>query len=330
MINRSWLVACCVFAVPLFAGRAAAGAADGVEELLPADTEQFLMLQTKPILSSTAYKKYAADAVKKLLTREEIKEAIDKTGIDPLKDIERIVLATPAGFDPAKPQGMIVVCGTFDTKKLALAGLFFVTKYKNNVAIVKDGPHLLLKLTIGEGVTKQEWYAAVVDDKRLILSPKQEEVRAALDRVADKKPTVVKDKATLKALTAVDAEVALVGRFQSAQLRLLPGFDDPKNAKFLDKVNYGTLEARAGSDIKASVKLVMKDEAAAKAIRPTVSLAVEQVQTLVGLLTLADARNKPLADAAKTLQVTRDGSSIAIRGRIPPESLEALARLIGK
>jgi len=330
VINRSWALASCAFALLLFAGRAAAGPADAVAELLPADTEQFLVLQVKPIIASPAYKKFAAEVVKKVLAREEVKEFVDKTGIDPLKDVERVVLATPPGFNPVKPEGMIVVCGSFDAKKLAVAGLGFVVKYKNNVAVVKDGPYLLLKITFGEGVKKQEWYAAAVDDKRLILSPKQEEVRAALDRVADKKPPAIKDKATLKALAAVDPAVALAGRFDRAQLRLLPGLDDPATAKLIDKVSYGTVEVRAGSDLKATLDLVMSDAAAARAMKPTAFQVAEQVKTLTGVLTLADARCKPLADAARTLQVTTKGRSVLIHGRVPPEALDALAKMAGK
>src|SRR4051794_13138802 len=122
MMVRSWSVASCTLALLFLAGRPAAGA-KGVEELLPAETQQFLVLHVKQLTTSEAYKKHAAETVKSLLALEEVKEILGQAELAPLKDVERIVLASPAPFNPMKGEGMIVLCGTFDKTKLALGAV---------------------------------------------------------------------------------------------------------------------------------------------------------------------------------------------------------------
>jgi hypothetical protein len=313
----------------LLAGRTA-GAAEGVEELLPAGTQQFLVLHVKQLVAAEAYKKHAAATVKALLAQEDVKDLLAQGGIDPLKDVERVVLASPAPFNPAKAEGMAVLCGTFNTKKLAVAALAASLKYKGHVAVVKDGPYLLVKLTGGDLVQKQECFAAVVDANRIILSPKQEDVRAALDRAKDGKPPVVEDKALLKALAAVDPKVTLAGRLDRAQLRPLWGPDDAAAAKLIDKVNFVTVEARVTTDIRLTATLEMADAAAARAMRPAVVQIAEQVKNLTQLLGLAEARAKPIVDAARSLQVTTKGHAVVVQGRAGPELLGLIAKLIGQ
>jgi len=329
VIDRLWPVAPCALVLLLLAGRPAVGA-EGVEELLPANTQQFLILHVQQLTASEAYKKHAAETVKDLLARDEVKDLLAKGGIDPLKDIDRVVFASPAPFNPAKAEGMIVLCGTFNTTKLAFTALGAALKYKDHVAIVKDGPYRLVKLTGGDLLLKQECFAAVVDAKRIIVASKQEDVRAALDRAADKKPPVVKDKALLKAFADVDPKVSLVGRLDRGQLRLLWGVDDPVAAKMIAKVNFGTMEVRVTSDIKFTITVEMGDMASVKTMRAAVVQFGGQVQTLTSLLALTDPRAKPLADAARSLQVSTKGRTVTLTGRAPAELLAVLAKLVGQ
>jgi hypothetical protein len=329
MLDRSWSVASCALALLLLAGRPAAGA-ENVEELLPANTQQFLVLHIKQLTTSEAYKKHAAEPINALLALDEVKDLLNQAALVPLKDVERVVLAGPAPFNPMKADGMIVLCGKFDKTKLALTALAAAKKYKDNVAIVKDGPYLLVKLTGGDLLQKQECYAAVVDAGRIIISPKQEEVRAALDRAADKKAPVVKDKALLKALAAIDAEVTVVGRLDRAQLRPLWGPEDQLATRLVEKVNFATVEVRVASDITLTVTVEMKDTAAVGTMRGALAQIAEQVKTLTGLFALTEPRAKPLAEAAQTLKVSTKNRSVIVQGRASADVLGALVKLAGQ
>src|ERR1700693_2678303 len=90
MIKRSAALMFRVLALLLPAGWAAAGPG-GFEVPLPADTQQFVVLNVKQILASEVNTKYLLDGFKKSLAAPDAKEFLRKTGIDPLRDIKYVV-----------------------------------------------------------------------------------------------------------------------------------------------------------------------------------------------------------------------------------------------
>jgi hypothetical protein len=321
MSARFWFLALLLFSVqPAFA-------ADGVEELLPANSEQFLVLRVKHLLASPAYQKYAAVRVKKLLSRPEVQDVLGKMAFDPLKDLDRIVLAVPAVFDPLKPEGVIVIGGHFDSKRLMTAAFFCTLRYKGNVELVRDGPHRLVKLSSAGTGWAQELYLAVVDDNRIVIGPRQDEVRAALDRAADKKPPVVNNKALLQTLAAADPNLCAVGRLDRTQVRLLTGTDAPGASQLSDAVGYGLVEVRVAADVRVTLSVQMNDPAGVRSMKPVLTQAVEQAKGMTRLLLLADPRLTPVAETASSLQVTAKGRAVLLQGRLSPQVLQAFSRM---
>jgi hypothetical protein len=297
---------------------------DNIDELLPADTRQFVVLQIKPLVDSELYKKNVTDEIKKQILDALPVEFLTAAQIDPLKDVERIVLATSVISGVQDVNGTIVLCGNFDAKKIEAAAIEQAKKDKNSVTILRDGTQVVYKVG---SIQSTDVHVAVVDARRIIVGVKLDDVKAALERAANKKSTVVKDKEILKALSAVDAKVPLFARFDKGQLRVLPGADDPNTAKLFDKVNFGTIEVRVEADLKFALTLVMNDADSSKELKPKVAELADQLKAMVGLIATAFPDGKPLADAVKKLEVTTKGRTITMQLTVPADVLEAIFKL---
>src|SRR5437588_25725 len=88
-----------------------------VDSRLPADTEVVLSINLEQLLHSPLGKKYLrttiAEAIKAYDTGQELLKYLE---LDPLRDINRITLASPAA---ASNRGLIIVQGKFNRTKLA-------------------------------------------------------------------------------------------------------------------------------------------------------------------------------------------------------------------
>src|SRR5262245_16695747 len=152
----SWLLAC-AFAAGLSA--APALAADP-SKFTPADAELVMVLNVKQILGSQLLKQYNVPELLQgmIAGNEEAKQIIQATGLDPLKDIDSVML-TGAGNTPDKV--LVVVKGNFNADKIQKA----LTAQKDKVTMTKEGA-----LTVYEIKTDQTPAFATVLDKNTILA----------------------------------------------------------------------------------------------------------------------------------------------------------------
>src|SRR4051812_4291853 len=97
---------------------------DGVDVLLPADTEHFGIFQIKQIAASDVYKKHGqsetARAMEKSFGLPVMSAVLAQLGVVLSKDVETLLIAGNhnADVDPKKASGIIVVVGKFDRDKL--------------------------------------------------------------------------------------------------------------------------------------------------------------------------------------------------------------------
>src|SRR5262245_48240493 len=93
------------------------------DKYIPSDAEAVIVLNVQQLLNSPLVKKYGTDELKKQIqNNDDIKKFMAATGLDPLKDIHKIVIGLPVGdLNPANPKFVAAVHGKFDVEKIEAA-----------------------------------------------------------------------------------------------------------------------------------------------------------------------------------------------------------------
>jgi hypothetical protein len=177
-----------MLALPGVAGAAAP------DHRLPNDSEFVLHINMPSLLEAGVVKKYFLEAIKGGLTMSpQVQNVLQKTGIDPLKDIHGITVAgsgmqvNPAAIKPGRVpdfQGEIVilVSGKFDPAKCEKC-----MEEDGKKDIVSTTQHGDIKVFEVKGPeSKEPGFVAFVDSKTVAISNKSSRVKDCIDRCQGK------------------------------------------------------------------------------------------------------------------------------------------------
>jgi len=295
-----------------------ARAAD-LDRLLPAEADTVMYVNVKQILGSEVVKKYALEQIKQALDGNDAKKVLGELGLDPLKDIDRVVLGS-AGTDPNDMKFLVIVHGTFDPEKLYKAAEVQSKKNPDQFSMIKDGKTVMFKFQSDKG---NPVYATVIDDKTVIASSEKKLIGNALAAAADQKPAAV--KADLAALVKKQDEKASVfavsvvkGKFDN--LKLPAGGQIPIDLSGLEKVLPKTetmsVVVKVAADVTLEVVLGMKDEDSAGDMRNVLDELLKAVKPLAQFAGAADPRAKPLGDILSTVKTTTKNKEVTVTGKV--------------
>jgi len=140
------------------------------------DAEMVVIVNVRQMLDSALMKKDAIARLKALLANDaKAKGVIEATGVDPLQDIEAIVVSgsAPSGRD-VKPQDVkaqAVVRGKFDRTRIHGAAEKFAKKHPDELKILaREGGVQLYEIK----ADKQALFAAFADNATLVVTPSRE------------------------------------------------------------------------------------------------------------------------------------------------------------
>ncbi|HYH63917.1 MAG TPA: hypothetical protein VD866_04395 [Urbifossiella sp.] len=290
----------------------AAGPARGadVDPLLPADADVVMSVNVRQALQSDIVKQYALDSLKKKLQENDVQTILRDLGLDPLKDLDRVVVGM-SGNDNTDFKYLVIVHGTFDPEKLYKAAEAQTRKDADHYALVKDGKDVMFKYTPDSG---NPYYATVVDDKTIIVSGDKKGISTALAVPAKSKADLgremnalvkgMDDKATLWAVAVPN------GRLDMGKLKG-PAANPAVAAQLANLQSLSTV-LRVEKDVNLTINLGMKDAAAAE----------ETGKTLGGLLRLLpvlaanQAELKALVEPARSLKAEVKDRNVVITGKL--------------
>lgn len=336
----------------LLASTSPAVRADTITPLLPAETELFLYFDIQQLLRSELFKKYLEKPIKndkgwqELMKNGGIGDFIKKTGLNPLTDVEKIVLSSsPIIYDNSPlggpvPHFCILVSGKFDSEKLTAAATELVAAHKEHVlaentgkvkvakllmAIVSEKDHKFLQITLLLNEEKIETYATVIDGRFLIFGLK-EDVRGALGRVRQKTRSVIRNKEVADGLARMDPATIGSLRGDNSILKDLPGIDDPNTAKLIQKIAAVRVDLRVASDIKLVLTLDMIDADAAKELKPLIVNLGDLLKGVVALLTVQEPKAKPLDEVGKNLTIRVKGKTVTVQTSLSGQAIDTLVK----
>jgi len=145
--RQTWLKALALsLAVVVVANPVRAVEADA---MTPAQAEFVLSVNLKQILDSGLYKKHAADLLNLALQSPEVKKIIGATGIDPMRDLDTV---TVASWGIQTPKFLVMIRGKFDQNKI-VAAIKAQAKEDPKVKISQEGAFTIVEAPAEKGQT---------------------------------------------------------------------------------------------------------------------------------------------------------------------------------
>ncbi len=298
------------------------------EKLIPAEADTVAVVNVKEILASDVVKKYALEQLKQVLDGQDVKQFLTDLGMDPFKDVDKLVVATTdTGLDVT--QGLMVLYGKFDPKNVFKAAEALAKKNPEQFSIIKDGDTVMFKYQPEE--IPQAIYATVLDEKRVIAANDKKLIINAL-KVSDsqKEPAIKKELAELIKKADDKASVFVVtvlkGKLDNVMLpaagNLPVQFDGVE--KLMPKMESATMTMKIGTDILVDVSIGMSDEDSARAMHTAVRDLMRQVQPIVQLAGAADPRGKPLLDVFGSIKTDTDKKNVTMSGKVTGANINAM------
>lgn len=284
------------------------------DRLLPPDADVVVSLNVRQLMESDVVKQYALENVKQVLQGGDAQKLLRELGLDPLKDIDRVVVGV-SGKDETDFKYLAIVRGRFDAQKLTKAAEAQTRKDADHFTLVKDGKDVMFKYTPDEG---NPVYGAVVDDKTVVLAGDKKGISTALAVPAGSKGDLggelnglvgkMDDKATLW--------VAALTNGRLDKVKLKGPAANPGIQKQVTALQSATVVIRAEKDVNLTIGLGMKDNEAAEEAGKTVGEIVQTVRGALPFLAANDPRLKPLIEPSKTLKSEVKDRTVTVTGKL--------------
>ncbi len=299
------------------------------DKLLPKETDTVIAINFRQIIDSDIIKKYALEQINQALQGNDSKKFLSELGLDPLKDVDRVVVSG-SGKDQTDMKFLIIIHGKFDPEKLYKAASVQTKRDGDHFSLVTDGEDKMFKFQPDTG---NPVYGTVVDEGTVILANDKKSISTALAAAtSDKKPSISRDLATL--LARMDDKASLwmasvvKGKLDGVNIPNSPGVSPNLKAQ-LPKLDFVTAVIRVTTDVNLDISLGMADSEAAAAMGQEVD---ELLQTLRGIIPFVTAQNpqmKPLADVVKTIKSNVKEKSVVVSAKLTGTAIGQMVKPAG-
>lgn len=288
--------------------RAAVGPLPPAALALPGDAAYVLGLDLKRLVASPLYqKRLAAQARPRLGALRELEE---KTGLDPERDVDVVVLAGAPG---SAPRGVALVLGRFDQAKLRGA-----LEAKAGVASQQHGG--VSVFSYDSGGSRRS--LAILDGHAIVIG-EQALVRRTLDNREGADTGVTSNMALVARLERVrpDATFWMVGDENAlgelGKLVPAPGLGGSGGGLSLPALQQVVLSGDLEPQLALDVSGDAADEAGARNL-------ADMLRGFIAFFSMQAAQKPELAGLASAFNVAQAGKRVSVTVRIPPDVLDAL------
>jgi hypothetical protein len=289
---------------------AAPARAAEIDKLTPNDAEAVIFVNVRQIIDSPVFKKNALDEVKKALTsNDQLQQALKATGLDPLKDVDNVLITVSGG---ANSKVFFVARGAFDTTKLQAAVNAHMKEHPEKLKSSKEGD-----LTIYEGTENNQSVFFTLSDKAVLGSNDRAYVANAADKknvgAPSKELKAVMDKVTGKESMYMGAVVSAETKKQLA--------NNPQMKDVADKLESATITLDMTTDVAAAVNIYTTDPKAAGSI----NMQLTQIKNLGKLMVQGNPDVAPAAlELLDNLKITTDDKTVKVNLKVSQETIDKL------
>jgi hypothetical protein len=310
-------IVCLGLAVALLASPVRAGEAD---KYLPVDTEVYSVINIRQILGSALIKRIGVDKIKDLLQQApgEVTDVLKDLGLDPFKDIDKLISAGPASGEQDK--GLVIIHGRFDLDKFRTRA---DKEAKDNKEIVKSFK-----------IAGQTCYEVVIADANLsvfvgfaskntiLVAMSKDYLGDALKVGADATKPKLKNKAFQEMLAKLDEKSSLATVVMGDVLTKGPLGDLPENVKeLMAKVTAISGAITVTDGVKFEFSGGTKAAKDAQTIKDEITNGLNLVTGLAALAAMNMKELAPVIDFLKSIKVTAKDTTVSIKAEITGEDL---------
>ena len=308
-------------ALPTFAADAPAGS---IEKYLPDGSEGVVTINIRQLLDSELIKKVGLD---KTLAGEDVQKTLKSLGLDPLKDVERIIIT---GDKDKSDESFVIIEGKFDPAKLDAAAESAAKEKSDHVKVHKMDHGKIYELTRLEDLVKlppqaaaaglnlkgRSVFVAIPDKGHIVFVSSKESAETVLAKAAGKKTTKLanKDLAALLAKINTKQSVAVV-------------FPAPAGEEKVKSITGGITVT---SDMKSHFTVAAADADAAKQVDTAIGEQLKMARDLVGLVTLQEKGLAPILDIIDGIKHDAKDGNVAIRSDIKGETLQKVVKALAE
>jgi hypothetical protein len=314
------------------ASLAAPARAADLDRCLPADSQIVVNVNLRQLLDSELVKKHALETLRDALKGADMVEDILKDlGLDPFKDLDRIIAAGPGGKD--SDRGLVIVHGRFDGAKFKAKAEEAIKTYGEVLKTVKvpdgkGGSFLMWEVSAPE--VPMPVFVALSGSDTLLVSPGKDYVVDALRRVARKEAASLKDKDFQALLDKLDDRQNLSFAATSAALSgaALPGAPAGA-ADALTKFTALGGGLTLTDELKVEVVVAAKTVEEAREFRDTADSSLKLVLALLATAAQGKDANPGLElalDIVKSLEVKVKDKTIVVKGRLSGEAISEVMK----
>ena len=284
------------------------------EKYLLDDADFIAVVGLKQVLASPLYKKNYDKLIGDLLKTEPAAALLKEAGLDPLKDIDRVVMMV--GHSCYETEGMafqngpvFLVQGRFDPTKM-MAAADKMAKDVPRVEVIARGDAKILH------IGPMNTYAAVLDKGHLFLATNKALVEAALDKAAGKKKTALKNKefitlfGKMKFKQSIEA-IATANMVASVSYSVDPSGKAEYKKHLLGEtgVQSFVVGIAVKDELRVRVTLAVKDEETARTLATKMEEGIKEATRFI-------AREAPkFAEALGAAKFTTKDKEITIEGQ---------------
>jgi hypothetical protein len=276
-------------------------------------TDGVITFNVRQFLDSPLIKKAGLD---KALAKDDQAQAILKElGLDPLKDVERIIFG-----GGAEEASLVVVQGKFDATRFHAKAEAAAKEHKEILEIhkVTGGPLYELRNLDGliPGLPPQaagqvkgkSVFVVVADGANVVIAFTKQTALEVLDKAAGRKTTQLKNKQAAALISKINGKQTLAVA--------MPG--QASGAEKLQSVTGGvTLTA----DLTLDVSIAMEDAAAATQLKDLIKEQLDRAQAFAAAIA-------PAKEALDALKIETKDKNVLMTGTIKGDTLERLVKAL--
>ncbi len=283
---------------------------------VPADADAVVSIDLRRLVDSPAFQKYGkADALQGLQSPP-VKALLAALGLDPLRDLDSLLLASSGDVMGANPRALLVARGKFDVGKIQAVAALFAGANPADLKITRTNG-----LTIYEGATQGKTvYAHLLADGTALLASTDRDYLIQAVRTPSPGPSRAMQNALAKVPDDGAVQIAVVAT-DAMKKRLT----NTLAKRLAPKLEVVTVSIRVTTEVVMRAVVYTTDEAGADDAKGQLALSDKL------LLVIPALRPGPFGPLLQTVHdnvvIRKDRTSVQVTVRLTEDFLEKADQL---
>ena len=277
---------------------------------VPADAEVIVSIDVSQILDSDVFKKYAKEEMEKALLNEKVKKELDAIGLNPLKDVHKLLI-TSAGTE--KPKVLFVAYGKFDVEKLKAGAEKSAKDKPDELKITTENGKTIYE---GKGGDGKDFYAYLDADGGAVLASTEKDY--LMTAIANKSAGPSKEMQVV--LNKIGGKESIwLAAIISKELKKTMA-STPSAKDLAPKLEAVTGTINVANDVQTNLVIHTTDAKAAADVKKMLN-QVKPLLTLAAQNAGEDAAPL-LSEVVDNLKITTEENSVRINLKVSEELFE--------